>query len=135
MISVLLILTANNMKKIIALVFVFAAFIACKKNQLGGDAVIEGTVKHHEKIISDATVFIKFNATDQPSSDTNAYDAKVKVDKNGYFKIKAYKGNYFIYGQRHDPAIAAPYTVVGGRSVKLRSKETVSVSLFVTEGD
>jgi hypothetical protein len=123
------------MKKIIFVFAVVLTVIGCKKNQLGGDAVIEGTVMHHEKVITDATVFIKFNATDQPSTDTNAYDAKVKVDKDGYFKFNAYKGKYFIYGYGHDLTIAPPFIVNGGKAIKLRSKETVSVTLFVTEGD
>jgi hypothetical protein len=135
MISDLLTQTDNSMKKTLIVLILISAFFGCKKNQLGGNALIEGTVKHHEKVITDATVFIKFDATDQPSGDTTDYDAKVRVDKNGYFKFEAFKGSYFIYGHGHDPAIVAPYTVVGGRSVKLRSKETVSVNLFVTEGD
>lgn len=123
------------MKKILVILICVVTIISCKKNQLGGDAVIEGTVMHHEKVITDATVFIKFNATDQPSTDTTAYDAKVRVDKDGYFKFNAYKGKYFIYGYGHDLAIAPPFIVNGGKAIKLRSKETVSVTLLVTEGD
>lgn len=123
------------MKKIIALSFVVLVITACKKNKLGGESVIEGVVKHHSKIIPNASVFIKFNATDLPSTDTLQYDAKVRVDKDGYFKFNTYKGTYFLYSFGYDYAIAAPFHVVGGQSVKLRSKETVSVTLFVTEGD
>ena len=124
-----------KMRRIITLLIVVLTFITCKKNDVGGNAVIEGTVKHHSKVIKDATVFLKFKATDQPAGDTTAYDAKVRVDANGYFKFNVYKGQYYIYGHGFDYGIPAPYIVAGGQGVKLRSKETTSITLFVTEGD
>jgi len=123
------------MKKIIAVVLLILVFSTCKKNKLGGDAVIEGVVKHHAKIIANASVFIKYKTTDQPSGDTTAYDAKVRADKDGYFKFNVYKGKYFVYAFGYDYAIAAPFHVVGGLPVNIRSKETVSLTLLVTEGD
>ncbi len=122
------------MKKIIILsctIFI----VSCTKNKLDGDATVEGTVKHHSKIIPNASVFIKFNAIDLPSTDTLEYDAKVRADKDGYYKFTAYKGKYFVYAFGYDYAIPAPYHVVGGQGVKLRSKEKVTLNLFVTEGD
>lgn len=124
-----------KMKKVIALFIVVILFTTCKKNEIGGDCVIEGTVKHHTKVITDATVFLKFKAIDQPSGDTTVYDAKVKVDANGYFKFNVYKGKYFVYGYGHDYGIPAPFIVTGGQGVKMRSKETTSLTLYVTEGD
>lgn len=123
------------MKKIAFILFMAFIFVTCKKNQLGGDSVVEGTVKHHSKVITNATVFLKFNAKDLPGEDTTIYDAKVRVDKDGYFKFSTYKGHYFLYAVGKDPGIPAPYIVVGGQGIKLRSKETVSLNLAVTEGD
>jgi hypothetical protein len=124
-----------KMRKIIALVIVVLLFVTCKKNDLGGDCVIEGTVKHHTKNIKGASVFIKFKAIDQPDGDTTVYDAKVRADDNGYFKFNVYKGKYFIYGFGYDYGIPAPYTVVGGQAVKVRAKETASITLYITDGD
>lgn len=124
-----------KMKKVIALLIVVIVFTACKKNDIGGDCVIEGTVKHHTKVIKDGSVFLKFKATDQPGGDTTVYDAKVRVDANGNFKFNVYKGQYYIYGYGFDYGIPAPYIVTGGLGVKLRSNETTSVTLYVTEGD
>jgi hypothetical protein len=122
--------------KRIGLILIIAVFCAtCKKNALGNDCVIEGTVKHHNKTITNCSVFIKFNATELPGEDTTKYDAKVRVDKDGYFKFNTLKGHYFIYANGIDPGIPAPYIVVGGQGVKLRSKENVNLTLFVTEGD
>jgi hypothetical protein len=128
-------LRQNKMKKI-ALIFVVAFFcLTCKKNALGDDCIIEGTVKHHNKTITNATVFIKFNAAELPGEDTTTYDAKVRVDKDGYFKFNTLKGHYFLYASGIDPGIPPPYIVVGGQGVKLRKNENVTLTLFVTEGD
>lgn len=118
----------------IAIATVF--LVSCKKNELGGNAVIEGTTVHHSKVITKATVFIKFNAKEFPGNDTNAYDAKVRVDEKGYFKFNVYKGSYYLYGFGYDYAIPKPYHVVAGVPVKnIRAKETVSVTIPLTEGD
>ena len=123
------------MRKVFSLTLIVFFIVACKKNQLGGDAVIEGKVFHHSKVITNCSVFLKFNASDLPGTDTTLYDAKVRVDKEGYFKFTPYKGKYYIYAQGKDPGIAPPYIVVGGQSTKLRAKETVSLNIYVTEGD
>lgn len=109
--------------------------LSCKKNQIGGKAEVKGYVKHHGKAISYARVFIKYNAKDFPGSDTNLYDAKVFADENGFYSIKFYKGDYYLYGYGYDYAIPAPYIVVGGTSVHLRYNEKKDLDLYVTEGD
>lgn len=124
------------MKKIFLLTITTLLLLSCKKNELGGNAVIEGTTVHHSKVITKATVFIKFNAKDFPGNDTNLYDAKVRVDDKGYFKFNVYKGSYYLYGFGYDYAIPSPYHVVAGVPVKnIRAKETVSVTIPMTEGD
>lgn len=106
---------------------------SCIKNQLGGNSKINGTVKHHSKAIAYATVFIKFNATEFPGTDTLQYDSKLKADENGQFLLKLYKGDYFLYGYGYDYAIPAPYLVKGGVAVKLRSNENSDITVAVTE--
>lgn len=123
------------MKRIILIGFVILTTLSCKKNGLGDSCTIEGTVKHHSKTITNATAFLKFKAADFPGKDTTLYDAKVSVDKDGYFKFNTLKGEYFVYVRGFDFGIAPPYIVEGGQSVKLRAKETTSLTLAVTEGD
>ena len=112
---------------------IIAIFFSCKKNQLGGNRVITGVVAHHSKVIANSTVFIKFNASEFPGSDTTLYDAKVKADGNGNYTIKCYKGNYYLYGYGYDYDILYPYIVVGGLPVHVGSKKTVQVDIAVTE--
>ncbi|HOZ88083.1 MAG TPA: hypothetical protein PL029_10005 [Bacteroidia bacterium] len=122
------------MKKIIVFcTLAFALFVTCKKNQLDGKSRIHGVVAHHEKKIPFATVFIKFNAKDSPGSDTSAYDAKVRADKDGHYDIKCYKGDYFLYGYGYDYSIDSPFVVVGGVPVHLRNKEDREIAVAVTE--
>ena len=126
--------TPDNMQKttVICLLFLTCLF-ACKKNQLDGDATIRGRVYHHEKPIPNASVFIKFNAKNFPSQDTNVYDAKVRADKDGYFSFKCYKGSYYLYSFGFDYGIPSPYHVLGGLPIRVRTKETVEIDLAVTE--
>jgi hypothetical protein len=124
------------MSKFYSILLLVLFVAACKKNELGGNAVIEGTIKHHNKVITKASAFIKFNAKEFPGSDTNLYDAKVRVDDKGYFKFNVYKGSYYIYAFGYDYAIPSPYHVVGGVPVKnIRAKETIIITVPVTEGD
>lgn len=108
---------------------------ACKKNQLGGKAVVQGYVKHHGKNIPYARVFIKLKCYEFPGNDTNVYDDKVITDVNGYFKINFYKGDYYLYGFGYDYSIPAPHIVSGGTHVYLRYNEQKNMDLYVTEGD
>lgn len=133
MINGLQILTHHKMKKQFALLVLVFALTACKKNNLGGNATLEGVVMHHSKVINKASVFIKFNSKDLPGLDTNLYDAKVRVDKDGYFKFEVYKGDYYVYAFGYDYGIPSPFHVVGGQAAKLRAKEKVTITLSVTE--
>jgi hypothetical protein len=123
------------MKKIHILIlltgFIFSA--ACKKNQLGGKSTVKGTVAHHERAISYAVVFIKFNAKNFPGADTTIYDDKVRTDASGNFSFKCYKGDYYLYGFGFDYTIPPPYHVVGGVPVHVRNRETVNADVAVTE--
>ena len=120
------------MKKIILVLVLFCAFIACKKNQLGGKATINGVVSHHEKRIGKAVVYIKFNAKEFPGTDSSKYDASVIANEAGEFKFECYKGDYYLYGTGLDFRPAATY-VNGGVPVKLRNKEKVDITVAVSE--
>ncbi len=125
-------------RKIVKLVLITTSLclISCKKNQLGGDATIKGVVKHHSKIIANATVYIKFNSKDFPGDDLSLYDDKVQADAQGEFEIKCYKGNYYLFGNGIDNQVLVNGgKVIGGAPVKIRNKENVTITLAVTEGD
>lgn len=118
--------------------YIFLLFLialsGCKKNELEGKSNISGNIKHHEKIIAYATVFIKFNAKDLPGVDTTLYDDKVKADANGNYTIKCYKGNYFLYGYGYDNQVSSNNgRVTGGSAVSIRNNERVNIDLAITE--
>lgn len=125
----------GNMRKILLVSLIALVAFGCKKNQLGGKSTVSGTVKHHAKAIANAVVYIKFNAKEFPGNDVSAYDDKVTADTAGNYSIKCYKGDYYLYAVGYDYAIAPPYTVVGGSPVHIRTKESVTIDLAVTEGD
>jgi hypothetical protein len=123
------------MKNLIIILIICIASFSCKKNELGGKSTVEGTVFHHSKAIANARVFIKYNATEFPGSDTTAYDEKVTADANGKYSLKVYKGKYYLYGYGIDLQVPPPYHVVGGVPVKIRNNEKIKIDLAVTEGD
>lgn len=107
---------------------------SCKKNAIGGNSVLQGYVMHHSKYISNAHVFIKFNATEFPGTDTTKYDAKVTANANGYYQVKVYQGSYYLYGYGYDSQVQINNgTVTGGLSIKIRYKETINTDVPVTE--
>ena len=123
-----------NMKKFIFLPALFIVMLSsCKKNELGGTSTIKGTVMHHSKLITKASVFIKFNAKEFPGADTTKYDEKVRVDANGSYSFKCYKGDYYLYSFGYDYGIPAPYEVIGGAPVHIRKNESVEINLAVSE--
>lgn len=124
------------MKYIIyTLIIITPFFVSCKKNQMGGKSDVSGSVFHHSKRIPEAIIYVKFNATEFPGSDVSAYDAKIIVDAEGNYSAKFYKGNYYLYAVGKDYAIPAPYVVVGGAAIKLRTNEDKNINIYVTEGD
>lgn len=105
---------------------------SCKKDGTGGTATIKGYVAHHSIKIPNATVYIKYGATEFPGADVSSYSSSVKADGNGYYEIKNLrKGNYFLYGVGYDPAFVA--NVYGGIPISLRNKEAVEADIAVVE--
>jgi len=123
------------MKKVAFINFIFLlTFFGCKKNEVGGKSTIEGNIKHHAKVIPYATVFIKYNASELPGTDTTLYDAKVKADVSGNYIIKCYKGKYFLYGYGYDNQVTSNNgKVTGGSSVSIRNNERITIDLAITE--
>lgn len=110
-------------------------FVQCKKNQLGGNATVKGTVVHHSKPIPDAYIYIKYNTTEFPGSDHTQYDTYVQADASGNYTIPLYKGSYYLFAKGYDLDIPAPFLVEGGLSVSVRNKEVLTKTIAITEGD
>ena len=121
------------MKKIAILLSIvfFMMMFSCKKNQLNGKSVIQGSVKHHSKVIPNAKVYIKFKAKEFPGRDFSVYDAMVTADSLGVYSIKCYKGDYYLFGTGYDSQISE--NVFGGTPVHIRNNETVDIDIAVTE--
>jgi hypothetical protein len=124
--------------RIILIAFLPFILFACIKAGKGGDASILGKVLHHEVIIPNATVFIKYNASEFPGADTSKYDDKVKADNQGNYTFKDLKkGRYYLYGKGQDGvANGNPFDVFGGARLDINSKkQMVQFNVAVTEGD
>src|SRR4051812_262025 len=113
--------------KLIFLVVVFFTLIACKKNEAGGRSTVTGFVKHHEKAIGNAVVYVKYDTTEFPGADSSKYDTSVKADAQGNYSFKCYKGSYYLYATGIDDRVPQLY-VTGGIPVKVRDKEKLEAN-------
>ena len=99
----------------------------------GGATTFKITPKHHGRNIDSATIYIKYNTQDLPST----YDDSAKcVMENGkpvatFSGLK--KGKYYLYGKGWDPSISEG--VKGGVPQNITEEKTYEITLPVTEGD
>ena len=123
--------------KISAKLFLFISLIilscSCKKNQTGGKSTLKGTVKHHDKPIPDAYVYIKYNSTEFPGKEYTLYDTYVQADSYGNYSISFFKGTYYIFAVGRDLDVPPPYEVSGGLSITVKNKENLMRDIAVTE--
>lgn len=121
--------------KIIIAVLAIIVIASCKKEGMDGKATLKGYVKHHAVFIPNATVYIKYGATEFPGTDVSNYDASVQANANAYYEIKNLnKGSYYLYGVGYDSAISAP--VFGGVPVKIKyseRKNVMEINVMVVE--
>lgn len=107
-------------------------FQGCKTEGFDGDGSISGRVAHHGLKIPDATVYIKFHATELPSTNVSDFDASVQSDSNGDYTISSLKkGKYYLYAVGYDSSISQ--VVRGGLAVSLKNGENATAALAVTE--
>ena len=124
------------MKHFLTLFLLILCITSCKKEDPSG-GVITGkyslivTVMHHERILKDIPVYVKYNSTEFPGHDTSLYDWSKPSDLSGvaYFD-KLFEGDYFLYGKGIDSAIGLE--VIGGASVALYDSTTVNNEVYVT---
>jgi hypothetical protein len=127
------------MKKInlITLFLSMLALSACKKNGTGGENNIAAFPKHHGTEIPNATVFIKYGATELPGTSASDFDDSRIAVKEGSGAAHAHfdgllKGNYYIYSVGYDSTVKE--TVSGGIAVKITTKSgSQDVEVPVTE--
>ena len=127
------------MKKLNAVILfvTFISFLACKKNGTGGKNSIAAFPKHHGVSIPNATVYIKYGATDLPGTNASDFDDSKIAVKEGSAAPHAHfeellKGDYYIYAVGFDSTINE--TVTGGVAVKITEKAVEKdVDVPVTE--
>lgn len=107
-------------------------FTACKQEGLDGESIVTGTTAHHSNPIPHTTVYLKFGATELPSTDPADYDHNVQADANGVYTIaNLTKGEYYLYGIGYDSSIHQ--AVTGGIAFEIGKNETKTVNVAITE--
>ena len=112
---------------------------SCSKAGTGGQAEVSAYVKHHDKAIPGAVIYIKYNAEEFPGTDLSAYDKSVQTGVSshgaGHAHIKELKpGSYYFYATGFDSSISQ--TVSGGRGLVIKRKEKkaeIDLDIPVTE--
>jgi hypothetical protein len=120
---------------ILSLVASITLVTGCKKNDIGGDASLGITAKHHGSTIPGTWVYIKYGAKDFPGEDVSKYDASFLADGSGYALIEGLRyGDYYLYGVGYDSSLAQ--TVKGGTPIIIKwgsRKELQKEDLSITE--
>jgi len=117
-------------------ILIFLTSSSCRKEDLSG-GVVKGkykiivTVKHHDRILSGITVYLKYNATEFPGHDTTLYDWNQPSDISGIvFFDEMFDGNYFLYGKGIDTGIGVE--VIGAAPLIVNDSTTVNDEIYVT---
>ena len=125
----------NKISSILFLFSISAFICACNKEGIGGTTTVATIVKHHEKIIPGATVYVKYGVKEFPGEDVSKYDNSLVVDKNGHVHFEDLKkGNYYFYGVGYDSSIMM--IVKGGTPIDITRKQKnqhVDLIVAVTE--
>jgi hypothetical protein len=124
------------MTKGIMLTVLFAAILilgGCSEEGPGGKASITGNVKHHDEPIPNATVYIKYGATEFPGHDPAIYDDETQASStDGQYSIEGLeKGAYYLYSAGYDAQIFD--SVFGGIHVMIKAGEAFETDIPVTE--
>jgi len=137
------------LKKIILLfpilLFTVMLISSCKKTEeqnSSGQVIVKGknklivSVYHHTWALSGINVYLKYNTTVYPGSDTSLYDWHTVSDPSGIAVFEnLFEGNYFLYAKGLDAGIGAE--VIGAAPAHLDSStitnNEVYVTLYVTE--
>ena len=122
------------------LIFVFSVLLySCAKEGKGGKVEVDVIVRHHEKLIPAALVYIKYGATEFPGKDVSKYDdnkstgtAGEEIGRTHFSELKW--GDYFFYAAGYDSSLKG--YVSGGTPLKIKWKErkqAITLNLPVKE--
>ena len=121
------------------MVFFITINYSCKKPGMGGDNTIVAFPQHHGKTIWNLgnyrdTIYVKFNAVEQPGTDPSVYD-RVFIGDSGENHVHIHGlqiGKYYLYGVGYDTS--GHFRVSGGIPIELKdlTAET-NINVPVTE--
>jgi hypothetical protein len=121
------------------IVMLVCILTSCVKEGPGGNAEIAVWVKHHDKLIPGATVYIKYGSKEFPGDGLSLYDDSevcgTEGDDEGHTHFHDLKrGNYYLYAVGYDSSISE--TVMGGIPVEITKENkdgSSDVEVPVTE--
>ena len=117
-------------------------FAACDKTPdtpaggVKGKIVLTATVQHHHWAVPSLSVYLKYNATDFPGTNSALYNVSATTDQGGAVQFKELTfGNYYLYAHGWDPVFGD--TVYGHMPVLIDASTAggnlVDVTMYVTE--
>lgn len=111
------------MRSILAFLFPALLVLSCTKAGTGGKAKLNIHVIHESTglVVSNAEVYIKYNATDAPGPNDSGYDAKQVADNSGKTVFEELRrGSYYLYAEGLDTATGT--ITKGGIAFDIRNK-------------
>lgn len=120
------------MKKILPISFIIllTGLISCDKE---GKATIEGQIAHHDVIIPNAKIYIKFGTNVFPGQNVSVYDVNTITNSEGFYSIEnMHTGLHYAFAVGYDPGISD--SVFGGIPFEIKLKKSIlKVNIPVTE--
>jgi hypothetical protein len=117
----------------LVLLLLAVLLFSCRKEGPGGKGSINGYVKHLNRPIPRAIVYIKYGTQKFPGNNVTYYDANVIADANAHYEFADLKrGDYYLFSVGFDSSAVVP--VSGSIPVVIKNKtETVTADITVTE--
>lgn len=103
----------------------------------GGQVELSFYVRHHDSLVPGASIYIKYNATEFPGSDTTKYDKSLVTGTTGHSNGHSHLagmhcGRYYIYSAGYDSTISD--SVFGGIPVNVtQTTGSITINVPVTE--
>jgi hypothetical protein len=115
---------SNRIAFLLCISIALVATGACKKNGVGGTAEIHALIYHGTTaLVGTTTLYVKFDATTEPSNPTTNYDLKVQgePDDNHVHVENLRPGDYYLYAVSFDSL--AMVAVKGGTAATIKWSE------------
>jgi hypothetical protein len=117
----------------------FSLFSCSKKNEnvvVEGKIVLSVKVKHHSVPVNNLPVYLKFNVSTFPGTDSSNYSVRLLTDGNGEVNFpKCTPGTHYLYAYGFDAN--AGENVIGYQPVTINAStilnDTTKTDLFVSE--